>query len=103
MALLEVDHIVVDKKLWHHAKACVTSARESIRESVEGLEIYFHAMIRSNEFWDKNEVITLRELEEVCSPIYVFIKTSNAEIEWAQNYVSSGEFRKDLKKVNNDD
>ena len=30
-------------------------------------------MIRSNEFWDKNEVITLRELEEVCTPIFVTI------------------------------
>ncbi len=99
MALMEVDEIVVSKKLWEAAKRGHQGAIKDIRNEVEGLEIYFHAMVRSDEYWNTHTIITLKELEEVCSPIYVFIKTSNAEIEWAQNYVSSGEFRKGLKEV----
>ena len=99
MALMEVDEIVVSKKLWEAAKRGHQKAIKDIRKEVEGLEIYFHAMVRSDEYWEKHIIITLKELEEVCSPIYVLIKISNAEIEWAQNYVSSGEFRKGLKEV----
>ena len=89
MALLEIDHVNVDKKLWKAAKDRDYDARDAIRKEIDGLEIYFHAMIRSDEFWDKHELITLRELEEVCPPIFVTISLNEeylAEIDEAMKH-----------------
>ena len=99
MGLMEVDEIAVETDVWEAAKDGDKDAKKAIREQVEELEIYFHNLSVWPDYWNTHTVITLKELQEVCGPIYVFIKTSNRQIEWAQNYVSSGQWRKDLKEA----
>ena len=57
--LMEVDQVAIDKELWERVKAGDLDARTEVRNLVDGLVIYLHALpVEEHEI-----LVSLRELE----------------------------------------
>jgi len=62
MALVEIDQVAIKKELWERVKAGHLDALAEVRNLVDGLAIYMHAMpVQEHEI-----LVSLRDLEGAC-------------------------------------